>query len=533
MKVLTAAEMQHIDKLTTEKYGVPSLALMENAGRAVVRFLAERFQPLASQQIAILCGRGNNGGDGFVVARLFQEQGIKPRVVLFANPRNLRGDAAKNFERLEQISPSEIVEGIEAWQRVKKSIADTTLIIDALFGTGLSKPLEGFFAEIVRDVNSAFPGARVVSIDLPSGVSADSGELIGESIRANATLTFTAPKLAHVFPPACERAGEWAVEQIGTPAEALENDPDLKLNLTTPADVEWIAQPRKADANKGHFGHVLIFAGSVGKTGAAAMAAKAALRAGAGLVTVATAKSALPIVSSLGMEFMTAPLPESEEGTVSIRGLDFARLDNLVEGKSVLALGPGLGTIPETVEFIRAVVDRYDLPLVLDADGLNAFAGCMKTFRSSHRAKAPAVLTPHPGEMARLTGKTIKEIQADRVSAARDFAARHNVTLVLKGFRTIIASPDGQAWINPTGNPGMATGGTGDVLTGLLAGLWAQFRERPAEKVAAAAVYLHGLAGDHAAREFGEAPMIAGDLLNAIPSAFRTFARELRPGRMA
>jgi hydroxyethylthiazole kinase-like uncharacterized protein yjeF len=525
MKILTATQMQRIDRLTTERYGVPSLTLMENAGRGFVEFLNDRFSPLAEHRIVILCGRGNNGGDGMVVARLLREQGLKPRVLLLADPNGLKGDAAVNWGRLVASGAPEVVEDSAAWEPLKPRLQDATLVVDALFGTGLSKPVEGFLAEVIRDINSAFPRARVVAVDLPSGVSADTEELIGECVRADASVTFTAPKVAHVFPPACERVGEWIVKAIGTPAEALENDPELQLNLTCREDLAWLTHPRKAEAHKGDFGHVLVLAGSIGKTGAAAMAAKAALRAGAGLVTVATAKSALPIIASLGMEFMTEPLPETEAGTISLRALDDGRLDQLVEGKSVLAVGPGIGMVPETAELVRTALNRYDVPAVVDADGLNAFAGCMGSLRAKDRVR---ILTPHPGEMARLTGQKTAEILAHRVEVARGFARKHQVTLVLKGYRTLTAAPDGQVWVNPSGNPGMATGGTGDVLTGLIAGLLAQYPARPETNVVAAAVYLHGLAGDIAARDLGEISLIAGDLLDALPRAFRTLGESPR-----
>jgi hydroxyethylthiazole kinase-like uncharacterized protein yjeF len=525
MKILTAGQMQRIDRLTTEHYGVPSLILMENAGRSFVEFLVERFSPLEEHRIVILCGRGNNGGDGMVVARLLREKGCRPRVLLLADPKGLRGDAAINWERLAASGTPEVVEDSAAWQRLKSGLADATLVVDALFGTGLTKPVEGFLAEVIRDINAAFPSARVVAVDLPSGVSADTGELIGECVRADASVTFTVPKVAHVFPPACERVGEWVVKAIGTPAEALQSDPELQLNLTSREDLAWLTARRKPDAHKGIFGHVLILAGSIGKTGAAAMAAKAALRAGAGLVTVGTAKSALPIIASLGMEFMTEPLPETEAGTVSLRALEGGRLDRLVEGKSVLAVGPGIGTVPETAELVRTVVSKYDAPVVLDADGLSAFAGCVGSLRAGGRTR---VLTPHPGEMARLTGQTTAEILARRVETAREFATRHQVTLVLKGFRTLTAAPDGQVWVNPTGNPGMASGGTGDVLTGMIAGLLAQYPTRPVTEVVAAAAYLHGLAGDLAASELGQISLIAGDLLDALPRAFRALAESQR-----
>jgi hydroxyethylthiazole kinase-like uncharacterized protein yjeF len=523
MRILTAAQMQRIDRLTTERYGIPSLTLMENAGRGVVEFLVERFAPLESQRIAVLCGPGNNGGDGFVVARLLGERGLQPRVLILAAPQTLKGDAAQSFERLGPRVPAVVVENAALWQRLKPGLADTTLLVDALLGTGLSRPLQGFLLEVVRDLPGAFPNARVVAVDLPSGVSADSGELIGESVRADASVTFTAPKVAHVFPPAAERVGEWVVKPIGTPKEALESDPELLLNLTCREDVAWLGRPRKLESHKGTYGHVLLLAGSVGKTGAAALAAKGALRSGAGLVTVATPKSALPVVAALGMEFMTEALPETDSGTISLRALDYAKLDKLVEGKSVLAVGPGLGTGPETAEFVRTVVNKYHAPVVLDADGLNAFAGCMTTLRADLGSR---VLTPHPGEMARLTGEPTTDLQKHRVEVAKEFAKRYGVNLVLKGYRTLTAAPDGQIWVNPTGNPGMATGGTGDILTGLIAGLLAQYPTRSVNEVVAGAVYLHGMAGDLAAGAFDEAPMIAGDLLEALPRAFRAVTRQ-------
>ena len=524
MKILTAAQMQEVDRITTERYGVPSLTLMENAGRSVVKFLHQRFSPLEEREIVILCGRGNNGGDGMVVARTLRELGVAPRVLLLADPERLSDDAQVNYKRLAASGLPETVADHAAWQEIRSKLGNCSLVIDAILGTGLSKPLGGFLLEVVRDISIVFPKAKVVAVDLPTGVAADSGDLIGECARADASVTFTAPKAAHVFPPACEWTGEWVVKPIGTPPEALENHPDYFLNILQPVDLEWLVRPRKLEAHKGSFGHVLVLGGSVGKTGAAAMTARAALRAGAGLVTVATAKSALPTIASLSMEIMTEPLPETHSGTVSLRALESGFLDALVEGKSVLAVGPGLGRNPETLELVREVVNRYDVPVVLDADGLNAFAGRVETLKAGRRVR---VLTPHPGEMARLTGRTASDIVAHRLEVAREFAQSHGLQLVLKGFRTLTASPDGQVWVNPTGNPGMATGGSGDVLTGITAALLAQYSDRPPTEVTAAAVYLHGLAGDIAAREFGEASMIAGDILEALPRAYQEIKRSL------
>lgn len=524
MKILTAAQMQDVDRVTTERYGVPSLTLMENAGRSMVKFLQQQFSPLEEQEIVILCGRGNNGGDGLVVARMLRELGIKPRVLMLVDPERLSGDAAINYKRLSQSGLPLTAPDAASWQETKGKLGNASLVIDAIMGTGLSKPLGGFLLEVVRDIPVICPKAKVVAVDLPTGVAADSGDLIGECVRADASVTFTAPKVAHVFPPACEQVGEWVVRPIGTPPEALEDNPDFFLNILQLDDLEWLVRPRQLQAHKGSFGHVLVLGGSVGKTGAAAMAAKAALRSGAGLATVATPRSALPTIASLSMEIMTEPLPETASGTISLRALKEGSLDALVEGKSVLAVGPGLGRDPETMELVREVVNRYDVPVVLDADGLNAFAGCMDVLHAGERVR---VLTPHPGEMGRLVSQKTSEVVADRLQVAREFAREHGVHLVLKGFRTLTASPDGQVWVNPTGNPGMATGGSGDVLTGIAAALLAQYPDRSPTEVTAAAVYLHGLAGDIAAREFGQASMIAGDILESLPWAYQEIKRQL------
>ncbi len=523
MKILTAAEMQRIDRLTTEKAGVPSLTLMENAGRGVAEFLTEYYGPLDRQKLLIVCGRGNNGGDGMVVARMLRQQGIAPEVLLFGDPAKLKGDAAVNYERLREIAAPTIIQSAEEWRRAKPSLNDATLILDALVGTGLSRPLEGLLRDVVLDLANDFPQAQFVAVDLPSGIGADSGDLIGESLRAEASVTFTAPKRAHVFPPACEFVGDWVVKEIGTPPELLEKDDELFLTLAGSEDVRWIAEPRRRNTHKGTYGHVLVISGSFGKAGAAAMSARAALRSGAGLVTVATPKSVLPTVAAMGMELMTEPLPETESGSISLRALSDGHLDRLVEGKSVLAVGPGLGTAPETVELVRAIVNRYKIPIVLDADGLNAFAGCADAIQTDGRVR---VLTPHPGEMARLIGKKTADVVAGRIEIARKFASERGCVLVLKGFRSLIAMPSGEVWVNPTGNPGMATGGSGDVLTGMTAGLLAQFPTRPPGEVVTAAVYLHGLAGDLAAEMVGEAPLIAGDILESLPLAFRKLSRE-------
>lgn len=521
--------MRQIDLLTSEEWGTPSLDLMENAGRGVARFLMERYAPLASYRIVAVCGRGNNGGDGFVAARILRQEGFKPRVLLLANPDELRGDAAVNYARLCESGVPEIVPDVQAWRQILPSLLDATLIVDALLGTGVARPLGGLMLEAVRGLNS-LAGARRVAVDLPSGLSADSGDLIGECLRADETITFTAPKYAHVFPPACEQVGEWRVEAIGTPPEKVEQDPNLFLSLVGLSDLEWLVAPRKIDSHKGMYGHALIIAGSVGKTGAAALAAEAALRAGAGLVTVAAPERALPVIAAHGREYMTEPLPETSAGTMALRAVEDGTLNRLMEGKSAVAIGPGLGQHPETLEAVRRFVNQCPAPMVIDADGLNAFAGRASELASGGRIRA---LTPHPGEMARLTGLATGEIQKQRIEVARGFAREHKIHLVLKGARTLVAAPGGQVAVNPTGNPGMATGGTGDCLTGIVAGLMAQVAAanpapRAAEQIfraVAASVYLHGLAGDIAASRAGFASMIAGDLLKALPDAFQSILR--------
>lgn len=507
--------MQRIDRLTTERYGVRSLSLMENAGAGVVAFLHNWFDPLSRHSIVIVCGKGNNGGDGLVAARLLITQGLAPRVLLLALPESLKGDARTNYEALAAMKAPEVVPDFDAWEAVKPTLADATLIVDAILGTGLSKPVDGFFLEVIRDLNS-LKTAKKISIDLPSGIAADTGEIIGESILADATVTFTAPKISHVFPPACERAGRWRVEQIGTPPEALDSDPDLFLSLTCRNELAWLTVPRKMDTHKGTYGHVLIVAGSRGKTGAAALAARSALRSGAGLVTIATPASSLPVISALGVEFMTEPLPETADGTIAAGVGTIERLRLLVEGKTVLAIGPGLGNNAQTQEAIRTIVNYFHLPMVIDADALNAFAGKIDQMETEARVR---VLTPHPGEMSRLVNLATPEIQRRRVEVARDFATKHNLHLVLKGARTLVASPGGQVAVNPTGSPAMATAGAGDCLTGIVAGLLAQYSARNVAEVVSAAVYVHGLAGDLAAADLGEASVIAGDIVEAIPRA--------------
>ncbi len=520
MKVLTARQMREVDRVTMEKLGIPGLLLMENAGRNVFRVLEEKFPARDRERITILCGKGNNGGDGFVVARHLTMRGNRPRVVLLGAPDALKGDARTNYEMLLPFGyEPAIVRDFQEWQRLKPELLTSTLLVDAILGTGLEGPVEGFYLQIIRDLNGSFAHIPIVAVDMPSGLPSDTGAAMGESLRARYSVTFTAPKWSHIFPPNCECVGELVVTPIGTPASVYEEDPSIFLNLLAQDALAAVAGKRRGDTHKGTYGHVLVVAGSVGKSGAAALSGLGALSVGAGLVTVATASSVWPAVAGASPALMTEPLAESDSGTISLGAFDYGRFDSIAAGKSVLAMGPGLSTHPSTVEFTRRIVKEYSqVPLVVDADGLNAFSGASDLLRGAGRT---LILTPHPGEMARLTGLSTKEVQDNRVEVAREFAIRQQVYVVLKGYRTLIAEPGGQVYVNPTGNPGMATGGTGDVLTGMIAGLLAQHPSLPVEQVVSAAVYWHGAAGDLAAAKKGQFSLLATDLLQALPEALK------------
>ena len=509
MKIVAAAEMREIDRVTGERFGVPSLTLMENAGAAVAAFVASEYP--SAKRIGVICGKGNNGGDGFVAARKLHEAGRDVRILLLAERSELRGDAAEMFTRL----PMPAV-GVSKNEQLKdepaRAVFDADVLIDAILGTGFRPPVSGLYAEAIAAMNAS--AASVVAVDIPSGADADvMGGQVGAVARADAVVTFTAPRPAHVF--GMLTTGPTVVAPIGSPDEAVVSS--LHLNLIAARDVAPLIGPRPAASNKGNFGHVLVLGGSTGKAGAAAMAGMAVLRAGAGLSTVATAKSVLATVAGFHPELMTEPLEETEAGSIAMAALQQGRLDGLAKAKTVLAVGPGISRHPETAELVRAVVKKYKLPIVLDADGLNAFEGRAGELKSS---PGRLVITPHPGEMARLAGSTIPAVQHDRLNVARTFAREHGLIVVLKGHRTLIAQPDGTVWVNTTGNPGMATGGTGDILTGMVAGLMAQNPDRIAEAVIAA-VHLHGLAGDVASESVGEHSLVATDLLKALPEAFR------------
>jgi ADP-dependent NAD(P)H-hydrate dehydratase / NAD(P)H-hydrate epimerase len=468
MKVLTSAEMREVDRLTVE-LGVPEPVLMENAASRVVELLEERFSPLSDHRIVVFCGKGNNGGDGLAIARQLWTR---------YSPRSL-----------------DVVRA-EPAEEITLPMRQATIVVDALLGTGIRGGARGRTLELIHEINTGFPFAKVVAVDIPSGMSSDSGRSEGEFARADYTVTFTALKVAHAMAPNCDSMGEVRLGPIGSPENLYET---VSLHVSEPADFRDLLKPRPKESNKGSYGHAIVVGGAEGKYGAAEMAGLAALRAGAGLVTVASSAPALRT-----LELMTEALPETVEA-----------LEKTAARKTVLAIGPGLGDDPKMVALVRWSVRESPQPMVVDADGLNALVG--SDWRAGGRLR---VITPHPGEMARLCGVTVADVQADRLGLARATADKRGVVVVLKGNRTIVAFPDGRAWINPTGSPGMATGGTGDILTGLIAGLLAQFPHQQ-EPAILAAVYLHGLCGELAAAALGEMCLIATDLLTYLPEAMR------------
>ncbi len=522
MKILTPAEMREVDRLTTAKYRVPSLTLMEKAGKSVAEFVASKFPDFKQLPVVVLCGKGNNGGDGFVAARYLQKMGAKPCVYLIGDPREVKNDAATNLRRWKQIGKLNIDKPSPkgAWDEFKAR----EIIVDALLGTGVRGPLEGRLAEVVRAVNQRAAGCFVVAIDIPSGLNADTGEVPGPVVVADYTVTFTAPKPGLLLRDGPSHAGELVVRDIGSPAELIEETGRSTLRWSESREFARFAAPRKRAGHKGDYGHALIVAGSIGKSGAAVLAGTAALRAGAGLVTAAVPEPVLPIVAAHTPEMMTEPLAATVTGTVSERCLQGNLFAMLLEGKRALGMGPGLTTQQETQAFVRSVVGaRSGLPIILDADGLNAFAGRASELRNP---KGLLVVTPHPGEMSRLLGCSTKQVQGQRIELAIRAAADWNACVILKGHQTVTAAPDGRAWVNSTGNPGMATGGTGDVLTGILTGLTAQYGAESWPELLAFGVYLHGLAGDVAHANSGGAALMATDLIRCLPRAFQQFYAE-------
>lgn len=519
MKLLTAAEMAEADARSVAA-GIPIATLMENAGSAVARFCLRHYA--GRGPVVVLCGKGNNGGDGLVAARQIAAAGRPVRVALLGKRAEMQGAAAEALRAFEALTSGEVRE-ITAEPPLQDALAGAELIIDAVVGTGFKPPLRGLAATVQALLQEL--RTPVVAVDLPSGWDADSmAQDAGNAFRADAVVTFAAPKLAHIFGNMTTHGslGAVVVADIGTPADAVQS----VTGLTWAGASKRIAEaPRAVDGNKGRYGHVLVIGGSRGKSGAPAMASLAALRTGAGLVTAAVPASVLPMVATVTPELMCMPLEERDGIAVAVNAAAPA-LERLLKGIKVVALGPGLGTEGEAAGFARALVERVTLPMVIDADALNALAGHAELLRSASAQKdvdgkhRSIVLTPHPGEMARLLGQTVKDVEADRIGVAREFATAHGVTLVLKGWRTLIAHPDGSIAVNTTGNAAMAKGGSGDILTGIVAAMVAQFPEQTAQAVEAA-VFLHGLAADFALLQQDEHTMLATDTVAHLWEAFR------------
>ncbi len=529
MKVVTAAEMRQIDQDTIEGIGIPGIVLMETAGSAIVRAI-ERHYPTC-QRIGIFAGKGNNGGDGIVIARQLAHVGRDVHLFLVSPSDSFTGEAQTNLQIAKRLTASfglqavpkgglrieEILTGTGFYgtETVPPTLASCELLVDAIFGTGLRGTVRDPIAAIINAINRL--PTPVLSVDLPSGLDADTGHPLGTCIQADRTVTIGLPKRGLLMHPGAELTGKLEVVDIGFPAQVVDAQ-DIKVNWTSATQATQWVPPRPLSSHKGSYGRVLVVAGSTGMTGAAALASEAALRAGAGLVTLATPKHLNPILEGLLPEVMTLPLSETDTGSLAVSATS-AILEFAEKTKSILAIGPGLSQHPETVSLVHHLIREnrehgLDLRMVIDADGLNALAHDRETLSLLN---SETVLTPHPGEMARLTNTAVPTLEKDRIRTVQQFASDHGVTLVFKGAPTVTGTPNGNLWVNSTGNPGMATGGMGDVLTGTIAGLMAQ--DISSESAAALGGYLHGLAGDIVAETSGMHGLIASDVLKAVPEA--------------
>ncbi len=510
MDILTASEMQEMDRETSQNFGLPGRVLMENAGRGVFQVLMETFPDAFHGGVAVAAGRGNNGGDGFVVARYLATYGIPVTVYLLSEASRLKGDANDNFNLLTHLNVTiRELPDMDAFFRFQDEMAGHALWIDAILGTGLTSEVAGYFKSVIEFINGL--NRPVLAVDIPSGVHSDTGAVCGTCIRAAGTVTFAYPKIGHCIHPGAAVCGIIHVIDIGIPSHiAARVGP--RQHLMTTAAIKTVWRPRPDDAHKGRTGHLLAVAGGIGKTGAAALCALSGLRSGAGLVTLAVPETLYPMAAAHDPEIMTAPIPDNGTSLFSESG--FEPLMALLEGKRVIALGPGIGTDPRTRDLMNRLIAQCAIPMVIDADGINIIAENPEILI---KRRADIILTPHPGEMGRLVNTTPADIQSDRIGHARGFAEKYRVTLVLKGARTVIARPDGHVYINSTGNSGMASAGMGDVLTGIIAGFMAQ--GYGPDEAARLGVYLHGDAADAVAREKGPMGYIAGDVMAALPDA--------------
>jgi NAD(P)H-hydrate epimerase len=516
MRLVKAAEMQELDKMTTQDMGIPGVVLMENAARSASRIFLEHFSCPGASRVAIFCGRGNNGGDGYVMARYLQKRGLKITVVVLSEIGKISGDARTNLEIISRMGLELLeVPNEEEWKKRRGVVSESDFIIDGILGTGLNSPVRGFYRQVIEEINRS--GRPVMAVDIPSGLNADNGQVMGAAVKADLTVTFGFPKMGQLVYPGASLVGRLARVDIGIPGAVEERIP-AQAHVTEPRDFRDLFNSEKEDIHKGSRGHLLILAGSTGKTGAAALASMGALRAGAGLVTLGIPKSLNGIMEAKLTEAMTVPLPETAEGGLALAAED--EIKSLMDGKSALAIGAGLSTAEETVALVRRIVRDCPLPMVIDADGLNALDGDLGALEPYRRKR---ILTPHPGEMGRLTGVTTPNVQKDRIGTALGFVQQYGCYLVLKGARTLVAGPEDGLYVNPTGNRGLSSGGTGDVLTGLIGGYLA--RGWPMIKSALCGIYMHGLAADFLSEEMGTSGILAGDLLTVLPELTASLSR--------
>jgi hydroxyethylthiazole kinase-like uncharacterized protein yjeF len=516
LKTVTPKQMQMIDKMTIEEMGIPGIILMENAAFRVVEQIEKMLGCLKKRKILIVAGKGNNGGDAFAVARQLAAKEAETYIYTIADRASIHGDAAINLNilynsgfKIFKINDSE---SRQNYERLKSDLGICDMVVDGLFGTGFRGEIEGVVGEIVAAINSSVK--PVLSIDIPSGVDGNNGHVSRLHIKASVTVTFALPKLGLILHPGCDCTGELVVADIGIPKKVIDKM-SINTYLIDERMVAGLIPSRENNSNKGDFGRILVITGSEGMTGAGCLAGRAALRAGAGLVYLAVPSSLSHIYDCMLMETITCPIEDHGKGYISLDSTE--RISELMEGKTVIVAGPGLSVNEDTVKIAEYIINKTKVPLILDADALNCIARDISVLK---KLKAAAVMTPHPGEMARLTGMSIQDIQRNRVEIAVEYARQWNVTIVLKGYRTVVASPDGQVYINSTGNPGMSTAGTGDVLAGIIAALAGQGLSLT--DAAVAGVYLHGVAGDRAAALKGEPGMIASDVIDELPAAFHT-----------
>ena len=514
MILVTTNQMQQMDKNTITNFGIPGMVLMENAGRGALETLVDRFDPIEDYRVAVVAGRGNNGGDGFVMGRYLMEMGVRVSFFLLSTRDRVQGDAQANMilaEKLLAEHPESAffeIPDAQAFKRDSQRLLSHDLFIDAIFGTGLNSDVRGFYKDVIELINSS--ENPVFSVDIPSGINADTGEVCGVAVQADATATFAFAKAGHVIYPGNFYSGDLEVIDIGIPGHIAKAElPDIFLPENQ--DISSLIPDREFNSHKGSFGHLFVLAGSPGKTGAAALCANAAKRTGTGLVTLGVPETLMPVIEPMVIEPMTEGLEQTQSGSL---GPDaWERIKILWTDKQALAIGPGLSTDPGTKNLVKKLVTESPIPTVIDADGLNCIAEDLELLKE---AKSPLILTPHPGEMARLIGKTSTQVQADRLNTARSFAKDYQVILVLKGAQTLVACPDSTVFICPTGNPGMASGGMGDVLTGMISGFLAQGLEP--EAAALTGAFIHGLCGDMLAED-SPVGFLASDMVDQIPHA--------------